>query len=321
MKKSLKTLLAGALVFMICGAPTISFDALFPAERTIPAGIKSLAIIDRSQTDKKTFNIIEGGLTGEGIKQDRLASQICIDGLYTRLTNSRRFTAVRTLKQYKNSGTGIEFPDPLEWKEIEDLCKEFKTDAIISLDIFDSDFLVDYAQVKVGFRLYDPSTRTVIDEVRYSQKMKWDQPVTTVGAIINRVLDKNDAIRDASYESGVRYGQRISPSWFRVSRLYYKRGKGNDDLKEGARMMEVNDWDAAIEDMNRAMNDRHRKVRGRASHNLAVIYEILGDYDQAREWARDAWGKYKNKDSKDYSYDLGQRIDEINRLKLQMEDQ
>ncbi len=319
MNTRFKTIILGIVVFMTCGAPTISFDALYPAELSIPPAIKSLALIDRSQTSNKKLNVIEAGLTGEGLKQDKLASQICLDGLYTRLNNSRRFTAIRTMKVYKNQGAGIEFPDPLDWEEIEALCREFKTDAVISLDIFDSDFLVDYAQVKAGFRLYDPATRTVIDQIRFSQKMKWDRPAPTVDGIIGRLLDKNDAIRDASYQAGTRYGQRISPTWFRVTRDYYKRGKGNRDLKEGARMMEVNDWNAAIESMNRAMDDRHRKVKGRSAHNLAVIYEILGDYEQARDWAQAAWGKYRDKDSKNYSYILGQRIDEINMLKLQME--
>ncbi len=320
MKTSLKTILLGTIVFLICGAPTITFDAIFPAEINVPGNIKSLAIINRSQIDKKGLSIIEGGLTGEGINQDKAASQICLDGLFTRLNNSRRYTAVRTQKNYTNSGMGVEFPDPLNWTEIESLCNEFKSDAIISLDIFDSDFLGNYAQVKVGFRLYDLSTRTIIDQINYSQKMAWSQPATSVQSVISRVLDKNDAIRDAAHQAGVRYGERISPTWYRVHRIYYNHGKGSNDLKVGARMMDVNDWDAAIEALNNAMNDRHRKVKGRSAHNLAVIYEILGEYDLAREWAQAAWGKYRNKDSKNYSYALGQRMAEIERVKSQTAD-
>jgi hypothetical protein len=51
-------------------------------------------------------------------------------------------------------------------------------------------------------------------------------------------------------------------------------------------MMEANDWDSAIEELNVALeNGRHRKVRGRAAHNLAVVYEILGDLPKAREYS------------------------------------
>ena len=84
-------------------------------------------------------------------------------------------------------------------------------------------------------------------------------------------------------------------------------------------MMEVNDWDAAIPALEEATNSRKRKVRGRAAHNLAVIYEILGDYKKAKEWAQKAWGMHRNKDSKEYTYRLNQRIREIERLEAQLE--
>ena len=321
MKASLKILFGGILIFLICGAPTITFDALFPAELSLPSEMKTLAIIDRSQIDKKGLKIIEGGLTGEGIGQDKLGSQICIDGLFRQLNNSRRIQPVRTSKQYTNSGLGVAFPEPLGWEEIAKLCEEFHSDAIISLEIFDSDFLGNMVRVKAGVRLYDPTSRMIIDEITFHQDKTWSQPVHNVAGAVMRALDQNQVVKDAAFETGVRYGQRIAPTWFSVQRIYYQRGKGNDDLKEGARMMEVNDWDAAIESLNQAMNDRHRKVKGRTAHNLAVIYEILGEYDLAKEWAQAAWGKYRNKDSKDYAYILGQRIAEINRLKMQMKEE
>ena len=316
MKTRFKILSLGILIFLICGAPTISFDALFPPEIILPGDIKTLVVIDRSQPDKKTLNIIEGGLTGEGFSQDRQASQICLDGLCSRINNSRQYSAVRSTDHYinKGTGTGLDLPLPLDWKEIEEICRKFNADAVISLDFFDSDFLIDYAQVKTGFRWYNPNVKSILDEVRYTRKISLGHPVNSVPSAIGRILDKNDAIRDAAYESGVQYGQRISPVWLRVTRTYYKRGKGNDNLKMGARMMEVNNWDAAIESFNRAMDDRHRKVKGRTAHNLAVVYEILGEYQLAREWAQAAWGKYRNKDSKDYSMILGQRINEVSML-------
>ena len=56
--------------------------------------------------------------------------------------------------------------------------------------------------------------------------------------------------------------------------------------------------------LERALENGHKKVRGKAAHNLAVIYEINGDLDKAKEYASLAWGKYKEKESRDYGYDL-----------------
>ncbi len=83
-------------------------------------------------------------------------------------------------------------------------------------------------------------------------------------------------------------------------------------------MMEVNDWDAAKEALFQAVENGHRKTKGKAAHNLAVIFEIEGNFGEAKAWAQEAWGKYKNKDSRDYLYDLNSRIKENARVNEQM---
>ena len=88
-------------------------------------------------------------------------------------------------------------------------------------------------------------------------------------------------------------------------------------MAEGARMMEVNNWDAAIESLTRAYNTGRRKTKGRAAHNLAVINEILGQNEKALEWAQAAWGKHKNRKSREYADILRQRINEVALIKAQ----
>ena len=83
-------------------------------------------------------------------------------------------------------------------------------------------------------------------------------------------------------------------------------------------MMEINDWYAAKEALLLAMDTGHRKTKGRAAHNLAVVYEIEGNLEEAKVWVQAAWGKYKNKKSKDYLYDLNRRINEVARVNQQM---
>lgn len=83
-------------------------------------------------------------------------------------------------------------------------------------------------------------------------------------------------------------------------------------------MMQLNDWDKAIADLKSATETGNRKARGRAAHNLAVVYEILGDLETAKEWTTVAWGRYKEKKSRDYGYVLTNRINEQAYLKRQL---
>jgi len=345
MKHFLACLLLLTGMFYRCSNPTIRFNALYPAEIDIPIEIRSVAIIDRSEPENKWLNILEGGITGEGIGQDKLASQITLDGVSSILQNSERYRSVRTNEVLKGSESGSTFPDPLSWDVINRIASEYKADVVLSLETFDSDFIVtdgakvvertnaegevsnatEYfakgvATVKLGFRLYDPFEKTILDQYHYSRNMDWEANGNSIADAVNHLIGKDAAIKDVSYQAGIQYGQRITPSWHRVTRIYYKKAKDNPDLEEGARWMEANNWDNAITALQRALEKGDQKSRGMAAHNLAVVYEILRDLEKAREWAQKAWAQYENKDSKNYAYQLNLRIQETERLKYQLGD-
>ena len=50
-----------------------------------------------------------------------------------------------------------------------------------------------------------------------------------------------------------------------------------------------------------------------------LIYEINGDLDKAKEYASIAWGKYKEKESRDYGYDLTRRMQNERILDVQLQ--
>lgn len=335
MKNIIKLLIAGTVILNSCAASRISFDVLAPAPVYIPNSVKSLAIIDRSLPENADLNKLEGILTGEGREQDRLSTQFVIDGLNQSLGNNNRYTVIRTDKIMKGSGSGILFPPPLEWNQVDALCKEYDVDAIVSLETYDSDFVLAAASapgrnllelnasgvvtVNCGFRMYYPLERSIIDEFHFSHNMNWNAGGNAILAAANTIMNKNRAIRDASHAAGIIYGERITPVWLYVSRDYYKKSKSTPDLDEGARMMQLNEWDQAIAALERAEQGGHRKDRGRAAHNLAVVYEILGDLELAKEWTTVAWGRYREKKSRDYGYILTRRISDRQRLEAQLQ--
>jgi tetratricopeptide (TPR) repeat protein len=319
MKSRIFNLLAGITVFMIFAAPSISFDAMVPAWISLPDHIGSIAIIDRSEREKKIINVIEGGITGEGIGQDDIASKMCLKGILDQLKNSNRYKIVRTNIQMKGKDAPTDFAHPLHWKFVEKVCNENNADAVLALEFFDTDHIGNQIKAKVGIRIYDLKFKSIVEEYAFDHEIYADHRNNDLVNLVTSYIDQ-DVVKNLSYEAGIIYGQRIAPYWIRLTRKYYNRPKRFDNLAYGARMMEVNDWDAAIPALEEATNSRKRKVRGRAAHNLAVIYEILGDYEKAKEWAQKAWGMHRNKDSKEYTYQLNQRIREIERLEAQLEE-
>ncbi len=319
MMKKFYALVSLLFVYFISSASSIiTFQVMVPAPITVPPMIKTIAIIDRTVPEKKKLNVVEGVLTGEGIGEDKDAAQVALDGVYSVMKNTPRFKVIRTTEQLKGTSIGSNFPDPLPWGTIIDLCKKYNVDAILSLESFDSNFILSGASlaggangtssVNLGFRLYDPYQKSIIDEYRFSHNVNWSHSVNSLSDAVNAIADKNAAVKDAAFKSGVIYANRITPSWYSVSRTYYRKCKHDQDLAEGARMMEINDWNNAISSLQKAIQDGKRKTKGRASHNLAVVYEILGKLDSAKTWAQTAYARYRNKPSKYYLYDLNRRI-------------
>ncbi len=326
MKHSVFRIFMLVMSFVLLAAPTMNFNIMAPAAISFPDHIRSVAMVDRTMVEDNVMNAIEGGLTGEMFGEDKLATQIMMDGVHSIMVNSATLDFVRTPEVLKGaSPVSQAFPAALDWETVAALCKKYNVDAIMAIEIFDSDLIIipgasQALTVKAGIRMYDPAEQNILDQYVFSHQRAIGGNVTTLEGVLGTMLNKSNAIRDVSYDAGVIYGKRISPSWYRVSRTYYRRSKRDDNLAEGARMMEVNDWDAAKEALLRAVDTgRKRKIKGRAAHNLAVVYEIEGNLVEAKSWAQVAWGKYKNKDSREYLYDINRRISETQILEEQLD--
>jgi hypothetical protein len=334
MKNHVIAALIAVVTLSGCGAARMNFNVMAPAPITVPQSIQTIAIIDRSLPENTDLNRLESILTMEGPKQDRAARLQVMNGLKESLSSATRYNVIVTDEMFIGSASGNNLPEPLPWNLVADMAAKYNADVIVTLETFDSDFVITSAKlpgkdspgagaggvatVKCGFRLYWPEKRSIEDEYMFSHAMNWSSGGPAILAAINAVKVKNDAINSASRGAGLSYGQRITPTWYRVSRDYFKKGGGSADLAAGARMMQLNDWDKAIADLLKATETGKTKARGRAAHNLAVVYEILGDLPAAKEWTTVSWGRYKEKKSRDYGYLLTNRIDEEARLKNQL---
>jgi len=88
MKRYLTRLSIICLVFIIVAAPTMNFNVMVPAAVSFPGQIRSVAMIDRTIMENTVMNAIEGGLTGEMVGEDKLATQILMDGVHSIMVNS-----------------------------------------------------------------------------------------------------------------------------------------------------------------------------------------------------------------------------------------
>lgn len=325
--------MAAIALGLLTSSAWVKLTLIRPSELVLPEHIRTIAIIDRTMPDENPQNKLEQIITGEVMHQDEQAIIRLNDGFIEACSGMNRFQPVRTAERYAGNGTKTTFPSLLEWNTVSDICNKHQTDALLSIEIFDSDFILTNNPVKIdikddngnlttrvefkatgvaviniGIRLYDASNRIILDEYQTNYRLNFDAQAATLQAALNQLLDKVEAINRASFDAGFIYGQRITPTYYRVTRYFFDRPK--KELGAGVRYSEVADWKSAINAWSKVVEKGDRKDAGRAAYNIAVAYEVLGDLEEAKRWAARSHTEFEEKDADEYYKMLADRIRE-----------
>lgn len=314
------TILTLAFLLVSCKTNQLYLNVTEPAPVTVPAYIKKVGVINRSApTDEtKTIDVIDKVLSLEGDKLDKEGAIESIKGLSDELLNNNRFTEVKDLNNisFKTNKLAL-FPVPLSWEIVEKICNETGTDALFSLEKFDTDTRISYSNrpveiktplgklaglehqadmetiVKTGWRIYDPASKAILDEYIFEDAIVFTgrgiNPLLAAGALIGR----KDAVNKVSNQAGHGYAMRLIPYRLRVYRDYYVKGTTN--FKIARRKAQLGKWDEAGELWKKETDNSNMKIAGRAVYNMAIISEINGDLDSALGWAQKSYEDYNNK--------------------------
>jgi len=314
MKTMLRSLLLLAAILLL-GSPTLSFEVLRPGEISLPEHIQTIAIVDRSKSTSGFLNFIEKGPFLAFEKRPDWFASLIMDGLKEQINASGRVQATQTNTMLKRDGRGTEFGPGLPENEVTAICRQFETDALICLELAEVYDGNNHIQVRSGYRLYEPGKKGWTDQFQVFTSVRNRQKITSPDGRTYRINSEDEAGAEACYQAGLAYGRRILPAWYPEERIYFSRSKGDRNISKGARLMEVNQWEPSIAPLVKAMETGHEKTRGRAAHNLAVVYEAMGQYGTALDHARMAWVTYQVDVSRDYILLLEERIDEIRQMK------
>jgi hypothetical protein len=287
----------------------------------LPDDVHRIAIVNRSLTaeEDKSGKMVESITTGEVAGSDRLASDDCIKGVFDEI-KSLEYAELVIPEEMRMYGTGTrELPELLDWSLVTEICAKEGADALLVLETFDSnsDILLSVAtqqvaailstgspqpvapgQVKMHvvcyWRLYDPKQQKIIDQYQYNSYMTFD---------LNNGMPPPHALPETAYSAGVAYIQRFIPGYYRVKRDLYKRtsGSAKHQFKAGYRRAEVANWDGAIEIWDELSAHEKNKTAGRASLNVAVANEVLGDTETALKWAKKSYEIHDDKLGRSYA--------------------
>ena len=309
-----------AFLFSSCASTEIMhLSVLEPAPVSLPAYIKNVAIVNRTQVAKKSrvYDAIDKVLTLEGADLDNEAAKETLLGLTDELKSNKRFDEIKMVSN-SNLTTDVpgRFPAPLSWEVVEKYCDDNNADALFSLELFDTDSKIDYSihktsvstpfgnvpaieqqanmqtLVKAGWRIYDLRDKEILDQAAVGRTITYHARGINPLLASQALIDRKEAVKEVGNAAGHAYAFRIIPLWIRVSRNYYVRGSNN--FKIAKRKAQTGNWQEAARLWQRETTNPKRKVAGRACYNMAIINEINGHLEEAISWARLSYEKYNN---------------------------
>jgi hypothetical protein len=331
-----------ALACYSCSSTSLmSLSVVKPAPVSIPPDIKTVAIVNRSQAsnETKTLDAIHKAISLETNELQATGAQASIQGLSDELMKNTRFTQVKYLNgiDLRSYGAGV-FPTPLLWDSVERICRENNTDALFALELFDADSKFNYAgnptnvlagvnlpaiehlvnmttNVKTGWRIYDPSTRTILDEYIIGRDLSSSGSGINPAVAASALIGRKEAVKEVGLQAGQAYASRILPYWIRVSRDYFVGGDQN--FKTAQRRAQSGNWDGAAQIWLEETKSNNGKLAGRGCYNMAIIAEINGDLDGAIQWAQKSYEDYKIRIALSYLNILRYRKQQNDLLKSQ----
>ncbi len=347
MKKN-TSLFIGIILFvsLLCSCAATSsvmVKVIKPADISVSGQIKKLGIVDRSHPDKssKTLNVIEGIFSGENMYQDKVTANEAMAGVITELAKTERFTIYQIQGVNLTNSSSNSFSEPLNWEVVKELCAKNNLDALVVLEIFDTNKNISWStenqsivkngitqnqimhvanmrtEVVTGWRIYDPINQIVLDQWRISDsKFSSAKGISTFDAE-SALPQYSNVVSELARNNGQKYALRIAPVAMMVNRYFYTGG--DPRLQDAQALINAQNYKEAVkvwEDVFRTAEKP--KIQGRAAHNIAVAYEIDDQLDKAIEWAQKAIG-LGSVVSKNYVQMLQQRKIDDAKAKEQLE--
>ncbi|MBN1758054.1 MAG: hypothetical protein JW863_07045 [Chitinispirillaceae bacterium] len=335
------------LLFSCVSTMRVTMNTFRPADIMLPKDIRTIVLVDRTDFKNQAVNIIEGVLTGELPMEDRAAVQEGLAGMRNLLQTNDRFHVIVDPNRYKGNSLTSVFPAPLSWSTIGSICGAHDAQAVVAIELFDSDFIVtdekkrvkkkirkgeatverevdEYfargvMNMKLGIRLYDNIRREVVDDELFSRTQTWKSRADSRDDAIEKLIRKGDATRVLCGRICENYIRKIAPLPIRITRKFYRKSKKAPAIEQGTRYADVNKWDEAIATWKKGLDGTPEKEAGYLAYNIAIGYEVTGDYDRALKWAQDAYTEYGNNLAQSYVSMLRSRKESERRLDEQMD--
>ena len=296
-----------SLLLVLCSLPInaqqqwyFSVDERYPSERSELKNSRRILVVNNALTQPKDFGhttMIDGEGKG-GVEVD--LSRSILYSLFAAtqtLEACGEFDAVELMDISQNPSTNYYTRTPLSYASAEQLCADYQVDALLVLnqlvlyDVIES-FPTEDGTYYAYLQAYAQSHWTIhyAGQLRARTFTQADTPLWesntfyTRAQSLSHLPSRQEALLYLAQELGNRVGSSFAPSWQTTRRYIYEL----DELQSGLDAFRYQRWQDAIRQWFLPFDGKDKKAAACAAANIAIAYEMLGDYASACDYAQRA---------------------------------
>lgn len=304
----------------------IKVQTVEPSKINLPSTISSILLIN----------------TDTDINNDSIADTLLVKMLYDQLVLGMKDVVMFSPRIESNSlqvkddvvlNASIQNQDKgYKWSFLQKLSKTYNTDGVLILDSLlikmseiekmQFDYDVSYYiytrkfYIDGHWTLVDPWNQQTVDKNRYQDTLFWEGYGLTAREAQDDAGSIQQQVKELGYWFGFDYASRILPVWQDSERLLYALGPG--DFSSGYELAKEGNWEKAVESWKPFVNHHEQEMRSRASYNMAVASEMMGNIDLALEWANKSYAIKNKSHVLNYISLLKRRQQDFQKLQRQM---
>lgn len=277
-----------------------SVDERYPAERQQLQGKQRILVVNNALTQPQDFGhstILDGENKGN-VEIDLSRSVLyCLFATTQSMESTGEFNAVELMDISQNHSTNYYSRTPLTFSQAERLCADYQADALLTLnqlvlyDVVES-FPTDEGTYYAYLQAYAQSHWTIhyagqTREATFTQAdtLLWESNLHYNRAqSLSDLPSRQEALLYLASELGNRIGSSFAPSWQTSRRYIYEL----PDLQAGLDAFRLQRWNSAINQWLTIVDSKDKKAAACAAANIAIAYEMLGDYASACDYAQRA---------------------------------
>jgi hypothetical protein len=291
-----------------------TIDEYRDAERNALRGVHRVLVVNNALVQPDDFGhstMLDGNnKSGISVRLDR-ALLYSIFSLTQTMDESGDFDAVELLDVSQNSSTNYYARQSLSANKVQNLLQIYQVDALLVLnqlvlydvlEAFQTDdggqyaYIQAFAQSHWSMYFADASRRS--QTLSYADTLIWESKVEyTRTQALNQLPNREDALLYLASTLGEGLGKSFVHSWVTVSRYLYDIA--DTHIEAGVQSFRYQRWEEAIHHWKQVANEEAKgerlKVKGKdnkaaavAAANIAIAYEMLGDYSSACDYANEA---------------------------------